>query len=170
MEKLLKQKKRLVIVSVILSVCFVAGIPILIVGASHMSKDDGGVFMFVAGIIMTVCGFYGAPIAWINVGPIKQRINLLNAVLNQHFYTVEELSFCMGKNAAVVKRELQYLYERGYLVGYKFDGQKITLNQNVSLKTQKHTVRCEGCGAKVTFDGSQTVCPYCGGAISLKNQ
>ena len=65
-----KDCKKLLIISILFSIGFVVGIPAIIFGAIY-----GGamIALMVVGIIMVVCGFYGAPILWIAYGEkVKQ--------------------------------------------------------------------------------------------------
>lgn len=98
MEKAEKSVKKRFYLALFLTIYFIVGIPLLVVGATRLSQGGGYVFMLVLGIIGAVVGFYGMPVAWVMYGNARTELALVSAVRNEHLYTVQELSARLASN------------------------------------------------------------------------
>lgn len=158
------------IIAIIITILLVAGIPILIVGATHLHENGGFVAMLVIGIVSVVVGFYGTPIAWVQVHSASRRVTLVRAVNEEHLYTVRELAARLN----VISKEASLLMgeclRKGYLTGYLREGDRLYLNENTELKPTEYSVECNRCGAYVTYTEKDAKCPYCGCALPITNK
>lgn len=167
MEKAFADLGKRKTLAIILSVMLVAGVPILIVGATRLHQNGGFVAMLVIGIVFTVLGFYGTPLAWVQVGTASRRAMLVRAINEEHLYTVQELAVRLDiteKDASAFMRECM---QKGYLTGYMRDGDRLILNENVALGPKEYSVECSHCGAYVTCSEKDAKCPYCGCALPV---
>ena len=165
MEKAEKSVKKRFYISLFLTIYFIVGIPLLVVGATRLSQGGGYVFMLVLGIIGAVVGFYGMPVAWVMYGNARTELALVSAVRNEHLYTVQELSARLASNEKQTSANLDNCIRKGYLTGYLRKGDRLYLNENTELKPTEYSVECTRCGAYVTYTGTGAKCPYCGSAL-----
>lgn len=168
MDKILKVIKKRQITAIILTVALIVGIPSIIIGATRLGQNAGFVVLMVFGIVATVAGFYGSPVAWVAVGNAKSECTLVTAVETEHLYTVRELSARLNKNERNTSALLNDCIMKGYLVGYLREGDRLILNENTSLHPTEHNMDCPYCGAVVTFTGTSAKCPYCGSALQRR--
>lgn len=69
------------------SICFVAGIPLIVISTT-MSNTFG----LVMGIFLVVFGFYGSPLLWISYADFKQQDRVSDAVTKENIYTVNDIA------------------------------------------------------------------------------
>ena len=152
------------IIAFVGSVLFVGGIPMIIFGAiKHITP------IMILGIICTGLNFYFMPIAWIIYGGRKKYLRITQAVKEENIVTVQQLSQTLSTPENQMILDLKAMFEKGYMKGYLFDGQKITLNQNRKLEGNKVTIKCPNCGANVVVnENQQSVCSYCGTVVDDK--
>ena len=131
-------------VAILLTIFLPAGILGIIFGASkHIT------ILLIAGIIATVLGFYGAPIAWIGVGTIKSNGVILNLIENENI--------------------INQLILKGYLKGYLFKNDILEINTNQKQTGDvREKTKCPNCGGPMEFDGINYVCSYCGNVVKKK--
>lgn len=154
-----KSCTRKLIFSIILSVFFVIGIPLIIYGAMKAK------LLMVLGIIMVVFGFYGAPMAWISFGNLVSLKSVLFAITEDHLSSVSEIAGNLGLNENDVKAKINTLLTKRFLTGYKLEENgKVTplqkpKEENKELKLKK----CPNCGANLTETKDHKYkCKYCG--------
>ncbi len=152
-----KAKTRALIVAILMTICLVGGIPVLIVGAA---KHIGALLGI--GIACAVIGFYGTPMGWVIYGTACTRRRMVMAITQEHLSTVEELSSQLALNDNQVRGMLDVCFSKGFLIGYKRDGDNILFNDNVALGKQTFHVQCPNCGAKFSYTKDNPNCPYCG--------
>ena len=152
------------IIAFVGSVLFVGGIPMIIFGASkHITP------IMILGIICTGFNIYFMPVAWITYGGRKKYLRITQAVKEENIVTVQQLSQTLSTPENQMILDVKAMFEKGYMKGYLFDGQKITLNQNRKLEGNKVTIKCPNCGANVVVnENQQSVCPYCGTVVDDK--
>lgn len=165
MKQALADLEKRKIIAIVLSIMFVAGLPILIVGATRLHQNGGFVAMLVIGIVFVVLGFYGTPVAWVQVGAASRRANIVRAVNEEHLYTVKELAVRLNVSEKEASAALRECMQKGYLTGYLLEGDSVVLNENVALGPKEYSVECSHCGAYVTSSGKGAKCPYCGCAL-----
>lgn len=118
--------------------------------------------MWAIGIACLACGFYGCPIGWSVYGSKRSLARLATAIEEEHLYSVQELSTQLGISEKEVRGQIDTLFKKRYLIGYIRTENGVALNENRALADRECTKECPSCGARVTFRGSQTECPYCG--------
>lgn len=156
-------KKRctfLLILSIILSVFFVVGIVSIIYGATNSTA------LLILGIIMTVLGFYGSPISWVNFGTMVVEKALFFAITEDNITEISTLSSNLGINDKDVRAKINHLMSHRYLTGYKLDENgnllKLEKKQEETHKMLK-LKKCPNCGANLTETKDHKYkCTYCG--------
>lgn len=158
MEPIRRALRKSLVLAVIMTLLFPLGGVLLGVGLGI-----GFVPMWAVGIACLGVGFYGCPIAWTaGYAPKKGYYRLVSAVEEEHIYTVTELAQQLGLSEKEVRNRIDVCFKNRWLVGYKREADGLTLNENKALSEAVHGGVCPGCGAKVTFKGTETACPYCG--------
>lgn len=122
--------------------------------------------MWAIGIACLVCGFYGCPIGWVAFAGKKEYVRIADAIEKEHLYTFSELAAQLGMSEKEVRGKIDVLFKKQYITGYRREADRIALNENKALGEREFTRECPACGAKVTFRGTETVCPYCGTRVS----
>ena len=144
MELALKAKKRNFALALILTLGLIAGIPCIVLGAMNMGDNKGFVALLVFGIVGTVLGFYGSPLMWTRLATVNQELTVVQAVTQEHLYTVADLAQRLSVNGKTASATLNNCIRKGYLVGF-----------------------CSHCGATVELTKGDTArCPYCGSVLS----
>lgn len=157
MEKANKKRTRLLTLAILSAFLFAGGIPAIIVGAGRAT------WLMIVGIVLTAADFYACPLLFVSYGGAVSLCRTVRAVEEEHLYTVKEIAMQTRRPEGTVKEELYKCIDAGYLCGYLFDGENLTLNSNRSKESATCRVLCESCGAiyeyPVTEEGK---CPYCG--------
>ena len=153
MEAINKKIKSLFILSLILSVAFVAGIPSIVFGAT-----GGMIWLMVIGIIATVAGFYGMPISWVMYGTNISQRNIVRSIVEEQITNIDDLAGIHNKSVPVITREISTLIAKGYLKGCKIQG-----NEIVGIKKKSIIARnkCPNCGSPLIIKDNKKVCEYC---------
>ncbi len=160
MEKISAHVKGLFIWSLTLSILAVVGIPMIVLGAVNSIWA-----VMVLGIVFVVAGVYVMPVLWVKFGETKRLKRMVFAVEKEYVYSVKDLALRFGMTEKSVASSIRTCIEKGYLIGYLFDGTEISANKNKPIKDGMITVQCENCGANYSYEaGSHPKCPYCGGS------
>ena len=114
MKKVNEWLNKLLIISIVLSVLFVGGIPMIIIGATNELWIVMGI-----GIAFVAVGFYGAPVAWSVYGSARPVRRVVHAVTVEHLYTVQEIAAQLSLNEKDVRAHLDKCFNKNFLVGYK---------------------------------------------------
>lgn len=116
------------------------------------------------GIALIVLAFYVCPVVWSAVyAPKRSLYRLVQAVEEEHLYTVKELSEHLNLSEKDVRSKINICIEKRYLRGVKRNGDELILNTSEALEEREYTLRCPGCGATSSFKGLEKPrCPYCG--------
>ncbi len=163
MEKIEKAARSMFIAALVCSVLFVAGIPMIVLGASNRIW-----LVMTAGIIFTGGGFYATPLLWVGFGSKVSLRRLVTAVEAEHIYTVDELSQQLSKPPKMIRAMLDVCFNKRYLVGYKRSGDALVLNEGKALSDALHPADCPYCGAHFSYKGSDAICPYCRSHLPVK--
>lgn len=153
------------ILAYILTIAFAGGIPAIIMGASN-----GITLLLVAGIVCTVAGFYGMPIAWIQYADKKKLYNIYQSIEVDKVYDIKTLAgnYNMDENAML--GYVNVLLSNRYLKGLNLVDQK-ELQEVKKEKKKMQVVKCPNCNANigdlVATDESVVECPYCKAKITL---
>lgn len=152
-----KDIKKHLLISIIISVMFVVGIPILIVGATNSNYAIMGI-----GIAMVVIGFYGAPMMWVSYGNKRSLKNVVDAVMEDHLTTVGEIASQLQMRERPVRDLITNALRKKYITGYIFNGSTLTPNQKEAPKKKISSNRCPNCGGTLTEQTNGYTCEYCG--------
>lgn len=163
MKAVNKYINKLLICSLVLSCLFVAGIPMIILGATHGQYAIMGV-----GIGLTVIGFYGAPIAWVSYGNARGLKRIVYAVVVENLYTVQEIAAQISQSEKYVRSKLTICFNRNFLAGFKREGDNIVLNENAAVDQKQRFAECPYCGAKFAYSPQNPRCPYCNSPVVTK--
>ncbi len=118
--------------------------------------------LLIAGILLTVAGFYAMPLLWIKYGERRQDRTLLRMIERDYLYTVSDLSAQTGFSEADVRAKIKRMILSHALVGYLFRDDVLEVNTNQKqTRIPKRTRKCDSCGATMYFDGLQYRCDYC---------
>ena len=129
MELALKAKKRNFALALILTLGLIAGIPCIVLGAINMGDNKGFVALLVFGIVGTVLGFYGSPLMWTRLATVNQELTVVQAVTQEHLYTVADLAQRLSVNGKTASATLNNCIRKGYLVGYIREGDRLVLRE-----------------------------------------
>ena len=140
----------------VLSVAFVAGIPMIVLGATN-----GIVPVMVLGIIMTVAGFYGTPLLWTRYGTLRSYGGLLALITEEGVESVDVMARTLGVPRETALKQLNYLMNKRFLTGYLFDGEDTLTLASAARKANK-SGKCPNCGAQLIVTDEGSHCPYCG--------
>ena len=157
MQPIHKEIKKSLLLALLLTLCLPLGGVLLGVGLGI-----GQPAVWAIGIAGLVIGFYGCPIGWVGYGNKCALRRLVDAIEEEHLYTVKDLSAQLGVSEKEVLARIDVLFKKRYLLGYRRTADGIELNENKPLSERESTRSCPSCGAKVTFKGTETTCPYCG--------
>lgn len=150
-----KDTKRLLIISIIASIGFVVGIPAIIFGAIY-----GGAYiiLMVVGIILTVIGFYGSPILWVNYAEKVRQCSIYEMITVDGITDINTIASSTGIiNAKRVEETINILIQKRYLTGYKIVNSELS----EAVPTNKVVNKCPNCGANMTKENGKWVCKYC---------
>ena len=151
---------------IFLSVCLVAGIPLLIV---FLSKGYTWTMAFT--VPMVVGGFYGMPIVWIGYASKKNMQHLVEMITVDGVYDVEGLARATGKQSEQVLKDVRWLINQRYLTNFSIAEDRYlvpfrqyrdvdkTLNE---MTGNVYTVKCPNCGGAIRMVGNSGTCEYCG--------
>lgn len=156
METINKATRAMLIAAVVCSVLFVAGIPMIVLGAVNKLWP-----VMVLGIVFTGGGFYATPLLWVGYGGKVTLKRLVYAIEAEHIYTVPELAEQLSKRPKEIRGLLDTCFNKRYLAGYKRAGDTLVLNEGKALADAEHAAECPYCGAKFSYKGTDAVCPYC---------
>ena len=90
--------------------------------------------MAAPGIVFVVFGFYGSAFIWIFYGSLRGRYRIVCAVENERLNSVQEIAQQLGIREKEVRSRLTGLFfPKGYLAGYKREGDRILPNATVAF-------------------------------------
>lgn len=144
--------------ALILSVALVGGIPMIVFGAVK-----GITALLVAGIVCTVAGFYGCPIAWVNFAACCANYKFYVQITEGGVHTVRELAEINGISDGEARNKVKSMIRKNWI------GKNAVVdlyNAPVQKGAQTVSVQCPSCGAKATIVSSGEKCPYCGTYIA----
>ena len=122
----------------------------------------GNWFLAVVGIIFTLYGFYGCPFYWIGYASSRELRSIIETINIDHIYNVNELSSHLQMDKKLLIQNINKIIKKRYLVGFIFDGENLTINENERQKKTYKTIKCDNCGGELRLVEQDMVCPYCG--------
>jgi energy-coupling factor transporter transmembrane protein EcfT len=156
-KKIKNSVRKGLLACLIVSVLFVAGIPMIVVGFG-----SGWQWLGIPGVIFTAGGFFTAPILWTFWGVTVGQRRLCLAIEEDGLLSVEDLARNFGRSAKGMRAEITTVMNKRWLTGYKFSEDKSALIA-VEKKTAVVLAKCPTCSAPVPKDAA--TCPYCGIAL-----
>jgi len=167
MELIDKAITKKLLMSILFTIFLPAGILAIIFGATK-----GMTALLIVGIVMTVLGFYGSPILWINFGELKRLRMILNLILVENIYSAQEIAEHISSNVETVNSDINKLIIKGFLKGYLFKEGYLQLNRNKKQKMEDvKKYKCPNCGGFMEYNGIDYTCEYCGNVVKdLPNQ
>lgn len=158
MERLNRRIHLLFTFSLVASILFVFGIPMIVLGAVNRIFA-----VMILGIVFTAVDFYAIPFLWMAYARYKPYQRLVYAVQNEHLLCTDDLAAQMHMEVPAVRQMLFDCVRHLYLTGYLFDGEQLTPNTRTAPKPKMLVATCESCGAHLEYaEGEVPVCPYCG--------
>ncbi len=146
-----------------LSVGFPLGILGIVFGAIK-----GLWVLLIAGILLTVGGFYVMPLLWVRYGERRQDRNILEMILKDHVYTIDGLAKQTGYQVEMVRERVKKMILSRELVGFLLVDDKLELNVNEKQTAEPKKNKCECCGAMMTIAEGQFTCEYCGAVLKIE--
>ncbi len=166
MKAVEKTLKKLLFFSVLCSCLFVAGIPMIVVGASQSVLA-----VMIAGIVFTAGGFYGVPVLWVAYAERCSLKRIVYAVEKERLLTVQSIAAQLSRPEKLVRKQLGDCLRKGYLEGYVRQGDAFSVNAAaVDDDAELHAAECRYCGAKFSYRGKIALCPYCGAVNPSQKQ
>lgn len=124
-----KDLKKMLIWAIVISVAFVVGIPILILGAVN------SIWALLAfGIACVVIGFYGAPIIWVQYGSNRTLKRVVDAVMEEHITTNAEIAQQLQIRERDAKAFITKAINKKYITGYIYNGVELIPNEKEAPK------------------------------------
>lgn len=164
----MKSYKRDLYFNLALSIILTVFLPLGIVGII-MGATKGSTAVLVVGIVMTVLGFYGAPISWAGYGGKCKKAQILHLILNENIYSVNDLTEQLAHESydkKAITGILNSFIAKGYLKGFILkNGELVANNNQKRVSTKNKTFKCDYCGARMKETQDVYVCEYCGNKI-----
>ena len=165
MESLKKDMRKALIWSLVATVCFIAGIPFIIMGATNSIWALLGI-----GIAFVVFGFYGMPMLWIWYAGFRPLKRVVEAVEEENLTTNSQIAQQLQMGERQVKALLTKAVNKKYLKGYLYNGTELSANNNQKIKKQQIALhKCPNCGARLDEQGEKLVCSYCGTSFNKQS-
>lgn len=132
MKNVKKDEMKMLIISIVASVLFVVGIPLI-----AMFAGKNWVVMTL-GIVFVVFGFYGSPLLWISYAGKRKTKRVVEAVVEENLLTNSEIAQQLSMREKDVQTEVYKAINKKYLVGYIYDGETIKLNDKQKPMQKLH--------------------------------
>lgn len=153
MKNIDKEIKKLLVISLLVSVLFVAGIPGIIIFASK-----GLTPLMVISIVAVAFGFYATPMFWLAYGNKIHERNLVR-LIESGITTLDGLSanFSGGGD---IRAGVMAVISKGYLKGYVLHDDGVI--EKIKKEAVILTVKCPVCGGTATkIANNRYKCDYC---------
>ena len=162
MKTVRTKKISMLIWSIFSSVCLVAGVPLIVIGALN------NLAVMIIGLVLVVVNFYAVPFLWIGFGNVAGYYRLVQSVELDNLYTTKEIASAINKPVDKTAEQIRLAIQKRYLVGYKFiENERLVLNENEKLIADGYKVyKCSSCGGSTAIkNGEVKKCSYCGSKI-----
>ena len=152
MKNIDKEIKKLFVISLLVSVLFVAGIPGIIIFASK-----GLTPLMIISIVAVAFGFYATPMFWIAYGNKIHERNLVR-LIESGITTLDGLSANFSGGGDI--RAGVMAVSKGYLKGYVLHDDGVI--EKIKKEAVILTVKCPVCGGTATkIANNRYKCDYC---------
>ncbi len=155
LKRVKKDVNKMLIISIVASVLFVVGIPLI-----AMFAGKNWIVMTI-GIVFVVFGFYGSPMLWLSYAGKRKTKRVVEVIVEENLMTNAEIAQQLSMNEKDVKNEIYKAVNKKYLLGYLYDGTKLTMNDKQRPVQKLHIKKCNNCGGKLEQVGESWHCPYC---------
>ncbi len=156
MERFFKKVRVNLIVCIALSVMFVAGIPMVVLGALDLGHK---LYIFIFGIAFVVGGFYGMPFFWLNYAKLVKRKQML-ILIRQGVCSYAGIAQAMEMKEKYVRKHIYALIRGDYISADLVTDAPIYIQPEIEEVAK--AVVCNGCGVSFVKTDDVQACPYCG--------
>lgn len=164
MNSLRSKTQKLKIASVIVSVLFAVGVPLVIVGAVKLSSSAAWWVMLSCGIAFCGGGFYATPLLWVAYANSQKDLRIVECVEVSAIYDIKRLGNRFGEKPSAMVNHLINLTSKSYLSDeYDVNKEELRIERREYVRAECRDV-CAYCGAVIN-DPSQKKCPDCGATV-----
>lgn len=159
-SKIDRDIRKMLIISIVASVAFVVGIPMIIWGAMNNMAVMG------IGIAFVVFGFYGMPLLWIAYGNLRSLKRVVDAVLEENLTKNSEIASQLQIRERDVKAKIDRAIQKKYITGFIYNGSELVPNERQKQTPKIVENRCKNCGGTLEEFEKEWRCSYCGSRFS----
>ena len=160
MKKINSDIRKIFVISLIVTILFIVGIPLI-----PLFAGKNWVIMTI-GIIFVVIGFYGSPILWTSYANKKRTKRIIQAIEEENLYTNADIASHLQMKEKEVYLEIKNAINKGYIFGYKYNGQELVINNaKKQVKEEQISIKkCINCGGRLekTSNGCHCLLSQCG--------
>ncbi len=152
--------RKMLIISIVASIAFVVGIPMIVLGAMNSTV------LMIFGIVFVVFGFYGTPMLWISYAGLRSLKRVVDAVMEENLTTNAEIAMQLQTSERNIKAQITKAINKKYITGFIYNGEVLTPNEKQQPKKKIIENRCKNCGGTLEELDTEWRCPYCGSRFS----
>ena len=152
--------RKMLIISIVASIAFVVGIPMIVLGAMNSTV------LMIFGIVFVVFGFYGTPMLWISYAGLRSLKRVVDAVMEENLTTNAEIAMQLQTSERNIKAQITKAINKKYITGFIYNGEELTPNEKQQPKKKIIENRCKNCGGTLEELDTEWRCPYCGSRFS----
>jgi len=155
MNQLNKKIKINLIVGILISLMFVACIPMIILSAFDIKRS---LVTFVFSIVCMFAGFYGLPFVWTNFQRLR-NMKKTWALIQEGVTDYQSLSGKLKMSPRRTRKYVNRLFRFGYISAVEITEEPIYGFEKKTFEARP--IKCEGCGGVYVKNTNDTECPYC---------
>ena len=164
-NKAKKYKNKVLLSALLFTIMFIAGIPLIIIGASR------SVVLLITGIFCVVMGFYVMPLLWVKFGTANKLNSIACAIFDDGLTNISEIASQAHSNGKETIGLLKTAIEKRIIEGFTIDSEKNALRPLKAKDTEETVViKCSCCGATYRENAGNPCCPYCGTPSDVKKE
>lgn len=152
--------RKMLIISIVASIAFVVGIPMIVLGAMNSTV------LMIFGIVFVVFGFYGTPMLWMSYAGLRSLKRVVDAVMEENLTTNAEIAMQLQTSERNIKAQITKAINKKYITGFIYNGEVLTPNEKQQPKKKIIENRCKNCGGTLEELDTEWRCPYCGSRFS----
>ena len=152
--------RKMLIISIVASIAFVVGIPMIVLGATNSTV------LMIFGIVFVVFGFYGTPMLWMSYAGLRSLKRVVDAVMEENLTTNAEIAMQLQTSERNIKAQITKAINKKYITGFIYNGEVLTPNEKQQPKKKIIENRCKNCGGTLEELDTEWRCPYCGSRFS----
>ena len=143
-----KVKNAILILSILISVAFPAGIVATVLGAVNENT-----LIMVLGLVFLVVSFFALPFTWIGFGGLVTKSKIYEAITVRNVTDINTLAQIFNKHPNEIRNAVNKLISKGYL--------EYTLLYDKIEKPLTQKSKCPNCGANLKKENGKLICEYC---------